>query len=590
MKSAQEQVAQLRKESALRIEKINRMTQGRLAATERIGKQAEHELHNTVGKPQELSDVGKQLTEKIHTNQQQVDKVREQTDHALRAERDRQVAVQESQGKFMKDTPEVKSLLKEIDTKLLTSAKGREASRVTTVTGEKVGKASVTESGVARAYGNVKEAITDRKVAVAWDPETGAPTKFETFNTSFEALDAVRRKVQKAAFGKDAEGYEALGQNIAKDLYKKLASAQESYLGGGERNAQKLLQDNYTHQLEQAEKFKTQMGRMALNEDKSPAGIPKAFFKDQQGVQDLKELTGDPQLVDNMAQSYVARTLAGHDSKYVNNWLKNRDNTDWLREVPGMQQRVEAYAKKLQGIEQREALSAGRAAKYQNEKAGIRESVNKDAAAITDKAQGEAAKVTAKAEKQHADAMAAAAKQQEKLNLQAANAEQKQKQSILGQAGKEVVAAKSAMQAKAKAIVTDGMDAPKLYSLLTTGDTTHLKGALQYVAGAPGGKEALEGSVRKAMATVSPAKLEAVWDGRLKPALEAARSLPPETIAKIDKDIKNAYKTMTPEVAQKLSKRILDAALTRASALVTGGGAGAAGAWGVGKLEGPDGQ
>ena len=578
--SAKKQVETLRQESADRMAKLRTATQGKLDSAERVGKQAEAKLHETVGRPEELSDTGEKLTAKVHENQKAIDAQRESTDKTLRATRDSAVAEQEAKGHFMSDVPEVKALVAEIDAKLLTSAKGREASKVLVTsgpnTGKMMGKAQVTEAGVARANANVKEALQNKRVAVAWDPETGTPTKFETFKTSFEALDQVRRKVQKAAFGKEAEGYEALGQTMAKDFYAKLSKAQEAYLGGGEQNAQRALQENYTAQLKNSEKFKSQMGRMVLNEDKSPAGVPKAFFKDRDGVRDLRELTGDHQLVDDAARSYTSRSLAGKSSTQIREWSATKENTDWMREVPGLQDRVTKYAEELAAIEKREGFLKGKAAVREGERAKLGEATRKEAGAITEKAAGEAQKVREAAEKQHATALAKADTQQAKLEAQAQKDATKQKQDILKQGYKESEAVKKAATDKAKAIVGGGFDAGKLQSALLSGPVEHLPTMFKYLAGTPGGPEAIEGSVRQALASTGPGKLRAAWDGRLKVALENGNVLTGDAMAKLDKDVQTAYLKMEPKEAQSTAKRLIEQAIRRTVGMVGAAGLGRA--------------
>jgi hypothetical protein len=567
VKRAQEQVAQVRKDAAARAQKINAMTQNRMAATERIGKQAEHELNLTVGKPQELSDVGEQLTQKISTRKQETDAIRKQTDEKLRGARDAEVQAKEQSGQFIDELPEYKALRAEIAAKIQKTPAGRAASTITTDAGKEVGLTRVKESGVESAYEKIWDAISAKKVLVGQTPE-GAP-QYEIFKTTHEALDHVRRKLGDAAYGKEAEGYGALGQDLAKKMYERISKVQEAYAP----NTQRALQANYTQQLEHAEKFKTQMGRMALNEDKSAAGMPKAFFKDRDGVRDLRELTGDPQLVDVMAQSYVSRTLAGRSSKQVQEWAKAPGQTDWMREVPGLRQRVDDYAAKLAKIEAKEGASAGRVAKLQKEKEAIRTGTLPATEKMLTQAQGEAAKVTKAAEGKHAQELAKAETQQQRLNAAAAKQEAQQKQKILGQGYKDAEALKEKTMAQAKAIVSEKMDAGKLYSMLTTGDAANLGKAFAYVAGAPGGKRAIEGTVRKAVANVSPNKLEQVWDGRLKVALQEGKVLPPATIAKMDADIKAAYKKMAPEAAKTFTQRLVHRMMATTAGSLPGKGA-----------------
>ena len=555
---AKARVEALRKESSDRIRALRDSSGGKLEAADRVGKQAETSLHNTIGVPMEMSDIGTKLSQSIEMNKTAAKNVLKQTDNQLRAVRDSQVAALEQQGKFITSVPETQALLKEIDQKLLLTQAGREASKITTDSGTKIGRAAVTEPGVARAYQSVKDAVQDRRIAVEFGPD-GQPTKFETFRTSFEALDAVRRKVQKAAFGKEAEGYEALGQTVAKDLYGKLSKAQESYLGGtgAKVNIQRELQNNYTKGLETTAQFEERMGRMALDPDKSPASLTKNFFKDSKGVEDLISLTGNRQLVENMAESYVARNLAGKSSEQAKTWLKSKENTDWLRSVQGgnLTAKAEKYVENLTQIETREG--------FLSSKAGERAAQMKE--------QGKAAR-------------AESAKIMEKAQEQAGKVTQERQADIVKTADLKASGLRKEAEAKAKSLVGGGgFDAQKVHSTLLSGPVEQLPDVFRYVAGTPGGQTAIEGSVRQALSTVSAGRLRTVWEGRLKVAMEAGRVLPRDTMTTLDNDIQRAYEKMEPKAAQPFVKRLIETAL-RNSVSTTGGIGASRGAIGLDRM------
>jgi GNAT superfamily N-acetyltransferase len=320
----------IRESAKARAATLDKATEGQLQRAERVSKQAEPALKE-VGTPHEVSDIGKALREKVSKEQQQLIQQREVEFKQLKQQRDIVVQQREAAGQFVDSVPAMKELKLEISQKLLLTQGGRKAAE---------GKAAVTEPGVMRAYQSIYDAVANRRVQSGVNAE-GNPT-FETFKTTFEALDHVRRKLGDAGWGKPSEeGYGALGQGIAKDMYAKISKIQKDYVGG---DLQSKLQAVYAEGSEKLQKFGTASGKKMTAVDrfdpevfaKDPAGVPKAYFQSQQGVRDLLELTGDPKLVADAAGSFAARSVAGMNAKQVKAW--SRENSDWLREVPGRAQ------------------------------------------------------------------------------------------------------------------------------------------------------------------------------------------------------------------------------------------------------------
>ena len=108
----------------------------------------------------------------------------------------------------------------------------------------------VADPGVVNAYKSIYSALNDKIVPISEAQykrlakkglkveernSPDGPVYFRIFPNSFEALDDVRRKLGDAAFNKSEEGYGALGQNIAKDLYSKVSAIQLKYAGESHR-------------------------------------------------------------------------------------------------------------------------------------------------------------------------------------------------------------------------------------------------------------------------------------------------------------------------------------------------------------------
>ena len=73
---------------------------------------------------------------------------------------------------------------------------------------------------------------TETDPAVARQIQTMQQALFEgtqTARPTFISAETIRRKIGDAAFGVPAEGYEAIGQNIARDIYGRLSTAMREF-------------------------------------------------------------------------------------------------------------------------------------------------------------------------------------------------------------------------------------------------------------------------------------------------------------------------------------------------------------------------
>lgn len=170
---------------------------------------------------------------------------------------------------------------------------------------------------------------------------------------TFQRLDDVRRKLGDAFRGKPAEGYDAIGEQAAKELYGKVSDIQKRYAGA----TQAALLDDYASRTEGLNIFSSKYGKKATALDQyredqfasDPASLPSAYFKTRDSVKALKELAGDPQKVSAAALEYANRELTGKDANAVRQWLGN--NSDWVTEVPQVRVLVDRYATRLEGAE-----------------------------------------------------------------------------------------------------------------------------------------------------------------------------------------------------------------------------------------------
>lgn len=170
---------------------------------------------------------------------------------------------------------------------------------------------------------------------------------------SFDASDRMRRKFGDAFRDKPAEGYDALGENEAKNLYGKVSDIQKKYAGA----PQAKLLDDYADRTEGLQVFSSKYGKKSTALDQyredtfatDPSTLPSAYFKTRASVQSLKELTGSAAKVESAAIEFANKELSGKSAADVRKWLGG--NAEWLAETPATRRIIDKYATTLEGVE-----------------------------------------------------------------------------------------------------------------------------------------------------------------------------------------------------------------------------------------------
>lgn len=312
--------------------------------TTEIGAQTSKEAQaarSQIGQEREASDIGNTLRQKINSLFGKMTEARSAEYSKQKAIRDAAVKEKEDAGQLVKDLPEYQSLLEGLRSKLLI---GKEAQKQPT--------AQVTEKGVLQAYQNIYDAVSNRRVQIGID--TNGNPAYKTFPTSFEALDDVRRRLGDVAFGKEVEGYSAIGADIARQYYGKISDIQSKFAG----KAHDDLQGGYEAASRLLDKYKSQAGKKATAQDRfdptryktDAASLPNDYFNSKQSVADLIELTGgDRALVTQAASDFTARQLRDKNAKGVKDWMNK--NGDWLEALPEVKSKVSSYLSTLERAE-----------------------------------------------------------------------------------------------------------------------------------------------------------------------------------------------------------------------------------------------
>ena len=482
---------QIRAEAAQRANVLEKASAGKTATANRVLAQAAPELAK-VGQVSELSDIGNTLRQAATAKQGAEIEARNAAYQATVAERDAAVKAKEEAGQTVGDTPAMVSLKKELKGKL--EGEG--------------GFAKTTDAGVRRVYQQVNDALNPANQKL-----------------SFEALDQVRRRLGDVIAGhQTVEGYEAIGKQAAQKMYAQISKAQQEFAG----DSQKVLQSEYAEGSQGLQKFGSKAGKKLTALDRvdperfngDPKALPKAFFNSQQSIRDAKELTGNPQLVDRQAADYAARSMQGMSAKQAQAWV--RDNQDWMREVPGLSQRSNAYVQKLTQIER------------------VNEGLGKRAALKAKEAEATRGGAATAAEKERQAGLEEAGK--------VARGTEEAKQRVIGEGSKAASAAREQAFAPAKGLETilKGGEAPEaVRNLLLNGKPEQTRRAAAMLAGEPGGQKVLEQSVRQSMRNMTEGNLRQQWTERIRPMLSDGKMIPQERLKALDDDVNRllrAYK------------------------------------------------
>ena len=481
---------------------------GKLETAHRVMAQSDKHLQALVGVPEDFDKLGGKLRDITLKRTESLEASRIAAYKANEAVRDTSVKTMEFAGQYMDTVEGMPEFLKQLDKTFRITKEGLKAAGSV---------AEVTDEGV-RAAG--------LKLYKALKPANKA-------KPTFGAVDEVRRYLGKVAYGGEAEGYDALKQRYAKGFYETLSKMQEKYAG----SAQATLQADYTAalKLEQSTKGKTGRTLMAtdrLNPEewvKDAASIPKTYFKTAQGVRDLIQATESKEEVFKSARSYAARILYGHDAKAIQGKLKSSDY-DWMKEVPALYESTSAYANKLAQIERLGGQLEAKAGDLTSKAV----QTTKQAAALD----------TTMKELGLKEASARVASRVEEGTERVAQATTQAKEKY------------TEMTATVDKLASNDYPVRAVTKLLTSGSREEQETAVRLVRGKPGGKAAIEGSVRAVLRDMSEGNVRYNYE-MLQPLLRNVAKLEPTAMKKLDKDVTRLLDSFAPAKALPLIQKML---------------------------------
>lgn len=181
------------------------------------------------------------------------------------------------------------------------------------------------------------------KVSAGLTKKTPGTTKEKDIKAIVEELRFLRDVDAK---GKPYEAYAALDAKYKRDLIKKLESSLYTW-----NPEYKAADEAYKVASEQLKPFKTDLMSKALKGEKfhpqdliaSPEEFGSKFFKDVDGVRQLKAVTQDPAEVAKLSKEYVASMLADKTPAQIKTFSTDPQNIGWMKEA-GIYDDVAKYA------------------------------------------------------------------------------------------------------------------------------------------------------------------------------------------------------------------------------------------------------
>ena len=505
------------------------------------------------GEKVEHADIGKELQDPIVKGHEQALKDRAAEYNKKLETRNEIIAEKYEKGEKISNNPKFKELISNLKARLGESGKG---------------EAQMTDPAQRAAMERLVKALegtdaeTGKLIAGEYDqlkPET------KKLAPDFDAIDYIRRKMGKVAFGKPAEGFDAIDQHFAKELYAKLNDIQGEFVG----NIQSEMQGEYAQLSREINtKYKAGAGKKLTVLDRysnenlaDTQDIPSLLFKSPESVRDAVELTKNKDVVAKAGSKYLSSLLEGKSADQVMAFLDNPKNSGWISELskidPSLKPRLQGYKEQLI---KREADSAAFLAKHT--------SYIKKAEGITDVDPSTLLPKHVASAREGVKQVAAGPLKQELKGLES-HAAQLEKDALATH--NEKLATQQQEVAKILRSGTPDVDLKKV--LLGESPDADLKRMAKYMGQSEDGRKLMAESVRQIVSRESPKSMEEIWNTRLKSALESSGVMSKEHIEALDRDIVDISKItqgMPKKVSINIKQKLLKQALIGYSGSVAG--------------------
>ena len=327
---AQQQADQIAAQAQQRLQRL-RSTRDRLRTT---GQQRVQQAQVQVGEPKKISDIGTDIREGFTSVLDGLRKTRADNAKTYSQEAFGEAFQKEAAGASFAQTKAAQNAVQELNTMLQNPLSGLSGVPEGTIRNQIEGVRDILQGFRRTRKQNAFGKAVD--VDVALQP-------------SFEQLEIIRRSLRDRASGLPAEGYDAIGQQMAGRLADLVENTQKEF-------APKFASflERYKVDSQPINRFVNNLAKRVTGREEAdfaqfkvdPASLADNVFASKQGVAQLVETVG-PEQAENIARSYVANTLQNADAPAVQRFLSDRKTQDWLDTFPRLQQELMAGAQRL---------------------------------------------------------------------------------------------------------------------------------------------------------------------------------------------------------------------------------------------------
>lgn len=330
---AQRQADQIAEQAQQKMASLRSKRQRLIQTSQKRLQQAQFQ----VGAPKRISDIGTDIREGFTSVLDGLRKTRSDNAKTYSQEAFGEAFQKEAAGASFAQTKAAQNAVQELNTMLRNPVTGTIGVPEGTIRNQIQGIRDVLQ-GFRRAQGDGGQVID-----VALRP-------------SFEQLEIIRRNLRDRASGLPAEGYDAIGQQMAGRLADLVEATQREF-------APKFASflEKYKADSEPINRFANNLARRITGREEAdfnqfkfdPSSLADNVFSSRQGVTQLIETV--PDQAENIARSYVANTLQNADAPAIQRFLTDRKTQDWLDLFPKLQQELMSGVQRLGIVERRSA-------------------------------------------------------------------------------------------------------------------------------------------------------------------------------------------------------------------------------------------
>jgi hypothetical protein len=327
---AQQQADQIAAQAQQRIQRL-RGVRERLRTT---GQQRVQQAQVQVGEPKKISDIGTDIREGFTSVLDGLRKTRADNAKTYSQEAFGEAFQKEAAGASFAQTKAAQNAVQELNTMLQNPVSGL---------------SGVPEGAVRNQIENVRDVLQGFRRTRKQNAFGEAVDVDVALKPSFDQLEIIRRNLRDRASGLPAEGYDAIGQQMAGRLSDLVENTQKEF-------APKFASflERYKVDSQPINRFVNNLAKRVTGREEAdfaqfkvdPASLADNVFASKQGVAQLVETVG-PEQAENIARSYVANTLQNADAPAVQRFLSDRKTQDWLDTFPRLQQELMAGAQRL---------------------------------------------------------------------------------------------------------------------------------------------------------------------------------------------------------------------------------------------------